>query len=169
MSVFYKIPHSSLYHPTTNIFVANFNVPSLGKYDFDIPANKNVNVLELQNNCYYLIERISLAGSVSQETYLSSIETVPFLRLKKRKSGEVVYKRDIPLVNYIDNQEIVCWVESKKAGDYLTADVFGLLEQVPETVGETQIRLNINFSIYQIKDLRVLNQLLGEIKNTTEL
>jgi len=163
MSISYTIPHSSFYHPTSNIFTAVFNVPTLGKYNFDIPANKNVPILELTPGSVYLIERISLAGSIPQENYLSSIFTIPIIRLKRGKSQEIIYKRDIPIVNYIDNQDIVAWIYSQKSKDWLTADIYGILNQIAETVEITEIKLNINFSIYQIRDQQFINKFLGTI------
>jgi hypothetical protein len=163
MSIGYTIPHSSFYHPTSNIFTAVFNNPTLGKYNFDNANNKNVPIIELTPGSVYLIERISLAGSIAQEAYLQSIETIPIIRLKRGKSQEIIYKRDIPIVNYIDNQEMVAWIYSQKSGDFLTADVYGILTQIAETIEVTEIKININLSIYQIRDQQFINKFLGAI------
>ena len=161
MSIQYEIPHSSLFQPTNNIFTARFNIPTPGKYDFNQAVNKNVEIMELETGSVYLIERISLAGSISQESYLESIEIMPILRLKLQRSGEIVYKRDIPLVNYSDNTDIVTWIYSHKAREKLTADVYGLLIQIPDTVEQTEIKLNINLSCYQIRDSQFTNRFFG--------
>lgn len=148
---FYQIPHTSRYIETSNIFVANFNVPLLGGYDFKIPANTGVKILDLITNTVYLIERVSIGGNISEENYLDAISVIPKINLRKKISNEIVYKFPFPVSNYYDDKSITAWVISEKSGDELIADFTGQLNQTAALVGKSVIDINVSYSIYAIE------------------
>lgn len=161
MSISWTIPRSSQFIPTKNIFTATFNNPVLGKYSFDVPANKNVELIEMKKNAVYLIERLSVGGNVGEEEYFSALEIPPELILKKSISEERVYPRPIPVLNYCDGAEVVAWVLSAKRKDYLTCTISGLLRQTAVLNGVPSISLSISFSIYEITNTNFYARFAG--------
>lgn len=175
MSVSYQIPVESHFLTTTNIFTAPFNnnPGNPGKYDFTYETgNKGQFVYLLQPDKVLLIERMSVGGDVSEASYFESIDILPQMRLRKSKTGENIYIQPFPIVGYMDNRDIVAWVDSTKSGDLrklggvgqsvlvaapvagtkdeLLMDFEGVLNQIAATVGKVEINININLSIYVI-------------------
>lgn len=147
----YYIPHTARYIPTTNIFTAAFNVPTAGKYDFDVDANKNQIVEEIKPGSTYLIDRISIGGDINEGTFLDAIEVLPELTLRLSKTKEIVYKKPQPIVQYIDDQDIVAWVKTNKSDDFLTLDLTGVLDQTAELIGTSDVKLFVSLSMYAIE------------------
>lgn len=158
MSFSFPIPHTARYIQTTNIVNATFNAPTLGVYDFGIPANTRQEVLVLDPNSVYLLGRISVGGDIGEEDFLSSVNqtTPPYFRLSRRQRKENIYSRIHPIVQYIDEQEVATWVQSDKGGDAVEISVAGILNQIPATVGKLSIILHISFSIYVVEDRNYL-------------
>jgi len=152
MSVFFQIPVTARPIQTGNIFSATFNTPTLGKYDFGIAGNQNQNVIPIQRNSIYLIERLTIAGTIDNATYLTSISTTPLLRLGKSLTGENVYARPFPIVTFLENQEFAAWVWTDKDNDFLTMSLSGILDQVLATVGVLTLKLSVSLSVYAIED-----------------
>lgn len=161
MSINWTIPRSSQFIPTKNIFTANFNNPIIGKYSFDVPANKNIELIEMKKNSVYLIERLSVGGNIGEEDYFSALEIPPELILKKSISGERVYPRPIPVLNYCDGAEVVAWVLSAKMKDVLTCTLSGLLRQTAALNGVIAINLSVSFSIYEITNTKFYARFSG--------
>lgn len=153
MSIIYQIPHTSRFIMTKNIFTATFNSPTAGKYDFGKAANTGVSVQKIFKGTLYLIERVSIGGTVPEGDYLESIETIPELKLRTLKTGAIIYKLPMPIVNYIDDQDIVGWVLSDIGDDELIADMTGVLDQTANLVGIASVKINISYSIYAIEDI----------------
>lgn len=158
MSLVFQIPPDSTFYPCEVNLVANFNVPTAGKYDFVIAANTNVLVLpRLKQNYVYLIERLSIGGNVSENIFLNAIENNPVFRLKRLKGGESsqnIFPRGYAVINYMDNQDQVTWFESDKKNDEILLTVnSGLLNQTADLVGVTQIKLNLQYIIYEIRSV----------------
>jgi len=147
----YVIPHSARFIPTTNIFTATFNAPTVGAYNFGIAANANQVVTRLLPGSVYLIDRISIGGDISEGSFLDAIETLPQLTLRKSQTKEIVYEKSLPIVQYIDDQDVIAWVETKKSDEDLTVDLTGLLDQTADLVGEVDIKIFVSYSIYAIE------------------
>jgi len=176
MSVSFPIPHTARYIPTTNIFRATFNSATLGKYDYrnffpftSGAASAPQNVLQLFENTLYLVERISVGGNASEGDYLDAIDVQPFVTLRYSVTKEIVYKTPFPIVNYIDDQDIVGWAYSDKQDTFLTADVSGILFQTAALVGKQQILTPISYSIYAIEDTRFIAEFKGALGNKFSL
>lgn len=153
MSVFFKIPQTARFLSTSSTFVGTFNVPTVGVYDFGsftapVAVNNRQRILSLKNNTVYLIERLSLGGNIGEETYLDSINTLPTLTLGRERSDMIVYQRPLVFSQFIDNREVAAFVHSDKSDDWLVGSVYGVLNQVPATVGKTPINLYVSLSIY---------------------
>jgi len=150
MAITFQIPTQSRYISTSTIFTAQFNVPTPGRYDFNVPGNQNVFVQELEPNHVYLIERMSVGGTISEGDYLSSIVDFPILSIRRSISNTIVYKKPFPIVNYADGIEIAAFIHSDKGGDNLTLSFTGTLQQLPSMVGLANVKMQISLSIYAI-------------------
>ena len=162
------IPHNAKYVPVSLIFTAQFNTPEIGRYSFDTTVNKGIELLKFQPNTWYFLDSMSIGGTISDEEYARSIYRLPSLTFKKSMTGERVYVRSITLPKYSENRELTVFVNSDKAvggtpstvatkSDTLIADLEGSLNQIPETVGQSFISLNLAISIFQI-DEKYMNE-----------
>jgi hypothetical protein len=161
MSVNWTIPKSSVFISTKNIVIANFNIPVVGKYSFDVPANRNIPIVEMKKNSVYLIERLSIGGNVGEEEYFSALENAPELIIKKSISNERVYPRPLPVLNYADGAEVVAWVASNKKDDILVFDCVGLLRQTAVLNGVPSISLSVSFGLYEISNTEFYKRFTG--------
>lgn len=159
------IPPSSKFVQVDCIFTATFNAPTPNLYDFAIPANDNVLMMEpLTPTSIYIIDRYSFSSTIAEGTFLESINTVPTAQLKKRIDGIQIYQRPIPCINYVDNAECIGFFYSKLGAkeqilrDALTVTFRGLLNQVPATAGLLTIKALLSLSIYEIIDRNYTEQ-----------
>ena len=76
MSLVFQIPSDSTYNECSASLVGVFNVPEPGKYDFNTDTNKNIQIIRCKQNYVYLIERLSIGGSISEDIYLNAIENL---------------------------------------------------------------------------------------------
>jgi len=150
MSIGFQIPLQSRFISTSTIFEALFNIPTPGRYDFNVAANQNINVIELQRSTVYLIERLSAGGTINDQQYLESIVDFPELTIKRSVSSAIVYQRPLPIVNYTDNTECATWINSDKGNDFLSLSFKGSLRQLPSMVGIASVKMQISLSIYAI-------------------
>ncbi len=155
MGVNYQIPHTAHYFTKTHIFTGTFNVPTIGVYDFGsvaspVAGNVNQSVTELQKNKVYLIDRISIGGNIAESDYLDSINLLPDFRLKYKISGENVYFLPYSVVNYLKDSQVTAWVLSEKGGEELFVNFYGILDQIPATIGKLTIKIHLTFSIFII-------------------
>lgn len=165
MSISYQIPTQSRFISTSTIFTAQFNVPTPGRYDFNVPANQNISVIELLPGVVYLIERISTGGTLGENLFLESIDLFPELVIRRSLSGEIVYQRPIPIVNYADGIECSAWIFSDLGNlDNITLSLSGSLVQLPAMVGIGEVRLQVGLSIYGI-DSAYYNTSFRDVQN----
>lgn len=159
MGITFQIPSTARPISTNNIFSGVFNNPTIGKYDFNILANKNQVVTPLQEKTIYLIERISVGGNISESTFLDAVEldqatnSKPEYDLRYSINKTKVYQKSFPVLNYIDDKDVVMWVLSDKGHNELTMDFNALLNQTAELVGVSEIKISINLTMYAIDDI----------------
>ncbi len=165
MSISFQIPTQSRFISTSTIFTAQYNVPTPGRYDFNVPGNQNVNVIELLPGVVYLIERISTGGTLGENLFLESIDLFPQLTIRRSLSSQIVYQRPIPIVNYADGIESSAWIISDLgSADNLTLSLTGSLIQLPAMVGIGSIRIQVGLSIYAI-DSAYYNTSFRDVQN----
>lgn len=161
----YRIPARSEFIPTGNVFTADFNNPTIGKYDFNNATNTNQFIIDLEIGSLYLLDRMSVSGTISEALFTDSINVNPTLTLKKAITKERLHPKPIPIINYVDNQDLIIWAHSDKANESLVADFRGLLDQIPATVGVTSIDITISFSIYKITQPSYITAWKGDVSN----
>lgn len=163
MGITYQIPHTARPIMTTNIFTGTFNNPTPGKYDFGVPANSGILVTEMFTGTVYLIERISVGATIPEGDFLEAIENIPRLKLKRQQTNEIEYKLPLPIVNYIDNKNLVLWSFTEKGRDNLIIDLDGVLNQTAALVGVSQVKINISYTIYAIESTEFYKRFRGEL------
>jgi len=146
------IPKGSNYLQFVNRFVATFNVPTLGKYNFATAANTGQVILDLSEYSVYLIQNINFSATVPEGDFLTAINTVPTATIKRQVDGQVIYQKPLPLVSYLKSNEAIAYVWSKRKGDRLIVDFAGLLNQPAPLVGLASVTAQLQLDIYQITD-----------------
>lgn len=152
MSVSYQIPTQSRFIATANIFTADFNAITPGKYDFtNTPGNIDVVCVDLQPNTVYFIDSISVSGNISEKQFLEAINLFPYLYVKRKIRKENVYQKPIPIANYYDGNQTSAWVFSDKFSDQLLFTFEGLFNQPASLVGISTIKIQISMNIFAIE------------------
>jgi len=144
----YQLPRKIRFIPASALFTATFNAPTLGKYDF--AEQQKVFVQKLIPNTVYLIDSFSIAGTIAQEDFLSSISTVPLLNLRKTLNNENIFDVPLQIQNYATDRQIVHFFKTGLNNCGLAANLTGILDQTPELIGVSAITLSINFSLHAV-------------------
>ena len=164
MSIIYQIPHNSQSILTANVFQAQFNNTVPGAYNFADPyfvpvsippiSQQNQIAVNLTPGAIYLVERISVGGTISAEDYLSALNplSIPQITFKKLLGNEPIHQFPIPIVQFYDGLEIGFWIRSDKGNDALTLSISGQLIQNEALVGIPIISLSVAMVIYQVDE-----------------
>jgi len=144
----YQLPKKIRFIPASAIFTAIFNAPTIGKYDFY--GQQKVFISKLLPNTIYLIDSFSIAGNIAQEDFLSSINIVPLLNLRKTLNNENIFDVPIQIQNYSTDRQIVHFFKTGLDNCGLCANLTGLLNQTPAIIGIPSISLSINFSLHAV-------------------
>ena len=162
MAIQYEVPKNARFVSTTNIFTATFNVPTPGFYDFGITANNQIILTPLLTNTVYLLGRISVGADIPEGDFLDAISSIPKLTLRKGIANEIVYQQPVPIVTYVNDQEMIAWIDNKKANNSLKLEVTGTLIQTAALVGKATVKINVNYLIYAIENTVFYSKYLGE-------
>ena len=146
----YNLPRRIRYIPASAIFTAIFNAPTIGKYDF--AGNTQVFIESLLPNTVYLIDALSIAGNVSSEDFLSSIDIVPLFTLRKSLAAEHIFDAPIQIHGYSTDRQVVHFFKTGLNNCGLIADITGRLNMIPAFLGLASISLSINLSIHAIDE-----------------
>lgn len=152
MPVLFQIPDKSTLIPLTSIFTGTFNVPTVGLYDFSIPANQNVFVMTTKPGMVYFIDKYSVGGNITEGQYLESVSSFPLLTVLRRFRQSNIYRNPIPIVNYTDCGQLSNFFYSDSKKDQLLFSFNGSLRQLPTMVGLASVRIQISMDIWEISD-----------------
>lgn len=171
MSVINQVTWKSLPIPTYNRFSATYNALGAGQYNFDAnPANVGQHVTRIDPAYTYLIAAVSYSASISEGVYLKSLTNTtderPRATLKFERGNAPVYPFPIPCINFYDDLEWQFFFLSPKGRDNLIVDFQGVLNQVSETVGVSEIFTQLSLTIYQENDSERNNRLRAGDGNT---
>jgi hypothetical protein len=150
MAIIHPIPRQAKFISSETKFSAAFNTPAPGGYDFNIPANQNVAVLNLTNNTVYFINAVSVGSNISREIFLDAIDTVPQLTFKTTNSDETIYPIPFPIVQLYETKELTVFFTNNRGDNKLSLSLTGLLNQTVDLVGKDPIYLDVSLSIYAI-------------------
>ena len=148
--VIYQIPHTAKLLTPTARAVAVFNAITPGKYEWNV---KGLLIQNTQPNTVYLIDRLTWSASIAGEYWQQSINPTlgtPKISLRQKNGGNLIYSGPYSLAIYGNETEYNAWFRSDKNDDGITVDISGLINQIAETVGISDIAINISLSIYAI-------------------
>lgn len=146
----YTLPKRIRYVPASTVFPALFNIPVIGKYNFNGIAGTFIKTLN--SHTLYMIDSITIGGNIAGEDFLSAIETVPRFNLKKSLDNENIFDKPIQINGYCVDRQIVHFFRTGQNNVDLIGTVTGQLAQLPAFIGLAAIDLSINLSIHAIDE-----------------
>lgn len=156
MSIVKQISKGAKFIQTVNFFQATYNNPTPGRYDFGVNANTRQNVIGINKDSLYFIDRINFSCTLPESEYLSVIDTTPEIQLFYGQRGGPVYVKPLPVVNFIDNQETNTYFQNfgqdNFSDTFLTVSMRGTLNQSAALVGVTEIKAQLSFNIYEVTE-----------------
>lgn len=161
-----RLPVGSRPFTKTARFTAVYNEHTVGRYDFN---NQQIELFEFEPNSVYFISSLEIGGDLAESIYANSIDVVPQLILKKKITGDTLYRYPVSIVKYADNRDVSSFVDSSMGNNALVANLKGLLAQNVETIGESAISLNITVNAYAISDSNFVRAFRDPHKHTAEL
>jgi len=143
MAIVHNIPDKSRPLFPENTFLADFNAPTLGRYDFNDtqntpPLNTNQLVFETHPANIYFVDRITMTLDIDVVDFKKSLSggIVPNIRLRLTRANQNIYPTPTRFNNYYPNLELNQWFWSDLQGDTLVADFRGILTQPAGLIGE---------------------------------
>ena len=165
MSIVKKIPDGSRLMIVGGVFSADFNVPTIGRYNFTDAQNGSSNFrnrgvdlgIELVPGSLYYADKLSFSANVAESDFLESIdltdnENIP--RFYMRTSGDLksVYAYSSRVFKYYENFEIGQFFFNSNVKNNLLADFSAKLKQNANMVGVGTLFAQLSMSIYEIYD-----------------
>lgn len=145
-----KIPNTSKAFTVAKTFTAKFNTPEApAKYFFDGVFQ---DIVDVQDNTLYLLSSIEIGGDIPEAVYSESINVIPELTLSRKSQDIQLFRFAVPILGYSDGRDISAWYSCTNDNEDLEASISGVLNQTADTLGRTEIKLNITLNIYQIID-----------------
>jgi hypothetical protein len=145
------VPNSSLFRNPSAKFIFNYMTAGIhaGKYYCNASI---LSILPLKLNTYYLIDSISISGSVPETVFVDSIDASNILsfELIRYQRRELITSEPIAISQYYKEKTISSHVTCNKGNDGINIRVNGILNQVAETVGVSSISLVISLATYEI-------------------
>ena len=161
MAIIKDIPKDSRFIQSVNTFVATFNAPTLGAYDWNVAANTGQVVIDLRKQSVFLLEKLSFSATVAEGDFLEAVTTVPTIRLRRRLDQQNVFYKPIPIVSYVDGNDAIQYVWTRTQDnnpDDLIIDFRGVLTQTAALVGIVTITAQVTFNFYEIVNSAWLKQ-----------
>lgn len=163
-------PYTQFLQPVKR-FEADFNVPTLNKYDFGVAANTNQDFLPVKKQHLYLIDKLSFSASMDEGVFLEAVDTDaagdPSTKCSIRipsQLDKLIYREKIPFVNYIDNSDVQIYAYAEQ-DETLTMTFEGVLSQPLELVGEASIFTQITANVYEIRNKAWIDNFLQRTKD----
>lgn len=148
-------------------FIANFGLPTPGKYDFTnyvngagVKVNAQVELgLYLRPNYLYFFHQLNFSLSIDSGVYLRAIDpgSTPKLIIKE-DSNRSIFNAPIKLFKYFDNSAVDFYYKNLKSKAKVLADFDCILIQVPELVGIGTIYGQISLTVYEIMNETFIRQ-----------
>ena len=146
----YKLPRRIRYVPVSAIFAAAFNVPTIGKYDFN--GQLKTFYQKLLPTTIYLIDSFSVGGNISTEDFLDAIDTTPALTLRASGTEQTIFEGPFPITGYFSDRQIVHFFKTPHDNIDLIGTMTGTLKQTPALIGVASVSITISISIHAIDE-----------------
>lgn len=160
-----NLPIGTFYRPCAGIFTADYNVPSVGQYDWNVAANTGVQLLSLSPNNLYMLSTLNFSATIPEANYLENVDTIPSLDLRLKLAGAQLNGQGYPLVTYMQNNEIAIFFWTNQKEDFLTANFRGVLNQNAALAAVASITAQVSLNIHEITDAAYIAKFKGLLQN----
>lgn len=162
MGVSHKLPDDSLFLPTVNLFTADFNVPTVGFYDWGVAANIGQEVLGISPGFLYFMSIINFGATVDEGTFLQNVNTIPRVQFLTKLSNKGLFGGGYPIANYLKSNDLSAFFWTSQNDDTLIATFTGLLGQNAALAGVPSITAHVSLNIFQIVDKPYISKFFGQ-------
>lgn len=165
MAIVKQIPDGSRLMIVGGVFSADFNTPTVGRYNFTdmLDANSNfknrkVNLgIELNPGSLYYADKLSFNCNIAESDFLESIdlsseENIPKFYMRTSVDLKSVYAYSARIFKFYENFEIGQYFFNSNVKNYLLADFGARFKQNANMVGVTTMYAQLSLSIYEIVD-----------------
>lgn len=171
MAIIKNIPDGSRLMIVGGVFSADFNVPTVGRYDFTESKNaggdyRNRKVslgIELNPGALYYADKLSFNCNISESDFLETIdlsseENIPKFYMRTSVDLKSVYAYSARIFKFYENFEIGQYFFNSNVKNYLLADFSAKLKQNANLVGVGTISAQLSMSIYEIVDTKFIGE-----------
>lgn len=144
----YQLPRKIRFIPASGLFSAAFGTVTIGKYNFN--GQQIVLIPLLLQNTVYLIDSFSIGGNISVEDFLSAIDTIPLLNLRKTLNNENIFDVPLQIHSFATDRQIVHFFKTGLDNCGLAANMTGILNQTANLIGLDPLQISINFSLHAV-------------------
>lgn len=164
MTVIRSIPKRSTFREVHARYIYDYQF--LGAYAGQyvcVAPNNLQSLMSFNSNTVYLIDNISVASSLPENYFIESLQAAQFPALKFRRvtANELLSPQPIEISQHYREKTISQYVDCNKERDGLNLEIIGRLNQIPYTIGLTEIYLSVSCGIYEI-DLDTANKFYRE-------
>ncbi len=161
------IPRNSIFRPVVNTFLATFNTPTAGKYDWNVAANIDQAVMTLAGHNLYYLALMNFSATVDEGDFLQNISTAPRVQFRSGQNKAALFGGSYPLAKYLVNNSIGSFFSSPQKSDTLTATFTGVLNQNAALISFPTITAVLAMNVFEIIDRDFINEYNG-MKKTGE-
>lgn len=152
------IPRSSIFRPIVKKFVASFGNPTVGQYNFDVAANRNVSLMPINYGNLFFISFLNFSASIPENAYLENVVRVPQLLFLTKQNAINIFGGPQPFVKYLPQNEVNAFFRSRQKNDFLTGTFTGALEQSASLVGPSQVIAVVSANLFEIQDQKWIRE-----------
>ncbi len=163
MSIIIQLPPGTQFYQPVVRFVATANVPLVGGYDWNVVGNTNVPFQRAAKNHLYIFERYSFSATINEAAFLDNVVTVPTLSVRLPRENRLIYPNPIPLINYVDGLETLIYAFGDQEQNF-EGTFRGQINQGGALVGVAEITAQVQFNIYEVKNIAWIDNFLGRTK-----
>ncbi len=158
------IPRNSIFRPVVNTFLATFNSPTPGKYDWGVAANVDQAVMTLAGHNLYYLALMNFSATVDEGSFLQNISTAPRVQFRSGQNKSALFGGSYPLAKYLINNSIGAFFSSPQKSDTLTATFTGVLNQDATLISFPTITAVLAMNVFEITDQDFISEYHGRKK-----
>lgn len=142
-----QLSNKAKYTPIKAIATAEYKAIGTGIYEYVF--NVQSPIFELKKNTVYILERMSVAGDIDEQLFLSSVTDPIEIDFRYSNSKNMVYNHPIPILKYSDDKNIRSYIQTATDTD-LIFKARGRCKQIEEFIGKESIKLFFSFELFAI-------------------
>jgi hypothetical protein len=170
VSIINQIPHTTKPLKPSISAKAIFSNPEAGAYSFDTALNDEIIVFVPRAACPYLVERLAWSASIPGEYWSAMCRaTRPAFTLYTKQGARriPIEPQKYTLSSPTQGVDFVAWIMNVKVNEPIYASLRGVLDQIPETVGKSEIDISIDLDIYEMSDMTFQKSFVNQLSVST--